>query len=80
MTGTSTNGTQYPIVTGEGKGIKGSIFLRTSESVKTWQDFKDESYGLIPTQVLVEGTFTANAAQPKDFGTLSTAVGKSKEF
>lgn len=80
VTGTSTNGTQYPIVTGEGKGIKGSIFLRTSESVKNWQDFKDESFGLIPTQVLVEGTFTANAAQPKDFGTLSTAVGKSKEF
>lgn len=80
VTSTSTNGLQYPIVTGEGKGIKGSIFLRTSESVKNWADFKDESYGLIPTQVLVEGTFTANAAQPKDFGTLSTAVGKAKEF
>lgn len=80
VTSTSTNGLQYPIVTGDGKGIKGSIFLRTSKSVKDWGDFKDENFGLIAMQVLAEGTLSANAAQPMDFGTLTTALGKAKEF
>lgn len=80
VTSTSTNGLQYPIVTGDGKGIKGSIFLRTSKSVKNWGDFKDKNFGLIAMQVLAEGALSVNAAQPMDFGTLTTALGKAKEF
>jgi len=80
VTSTSTNGSQYPIVTGDGKGIKGSIFLRTSTSVKNWGDFKDEKFGLLAMQVLLEGEYTQNAAQPIDFGTLTTLPGKAKEF
>ena len=80
VTSTSTNGLQYPIVTGDGKGIKGSIFLRTSTTIKDWGDYKDQDFGLVAMQVLAEGTFAANAAQPMDFGTLTAALGKAKEI
>lgn len=80
VTSTNTDGLNFPIVTGDGKGIKGSIFLRTSKSVKDWGDFKDEKFGLLAMQVLVEGEFTQNAVQPMDFGMLTTLLGKAKEF
>lgn len=80
VTSTNSDGLNFPIVTGDGKGIKGSIFLRTSKSVKDWGDFKDEKFGLLAMQVLVEGEFTQNAVQPMDFGMLTTLLGKAKEF
>ena len=80
VTSTNSDGLNFPIVTGDGKGIKGSIFLRTSKSVKDWGDFKDDKFGLLAMQVLVEGEFTQNAVQPMDFGMLTTLLGKVKEF
>ena len=80
VTSTNSDGLNFPIVTGDGKGIKGSIFLRTSKSVKDWGDFKDDKFGLLAMQVLVEGEFTQNAVQPMDFGMLTTLLGKAKEF
>ncbi|WP_315509487.1 Omp28-related outer membrane protein [Alloprevotella tannerae] len=80
VTSTNSSGLKFPIVTGDGKGIKGSIFLRTSKSVNKWTDCKDEDFGLLAMQVLVEGEFTQNAAQPMDFGTLTAALGKAKEL
>ena len=80
VTSTKSDGLNFPIVTGDGKGIKGSIFLRTSKSVKDWGDFKDDKFGLLAMQVLVEGEFTQNAVQPMDFGMLTTLLGKAKEF
>lgn len=80
VTSTNSSGLKFPIVTGDGKGIKGSIFLRTSKTVNKWTDCKDEDFGLLAMQVLVEGEFTQNAAQPMDFGTLTAALGKAKEL
>ena len=80
VTSTKSDGLNFPIVTGDGKGIKGSIFLRTSTTIKDWGDYKDQDFGLVAMQVLAEGTFAANAAQPMDFGTLTAALGKAKEI
>lgn len=80
VTSANSSASKFPIVTGDGKGIKGSIFLRTSTSVKDWGDFKDKDFGLLAMQVLLEGEFTQNAAQPIDFGMLTTGIGKAKEF
>lgn len=64
----------YPIsITGE--PAKNLLWLRTSSSVTSWVDLN--SYGRLYLQVLLEGEFAQNAAQPANFGECVVCSGQT---
>jgi hypothetical protein len=71
----SDDATQYPVVTTYNAGdIANGLFLRTSASVTDWFDAYGQGFGSLAEQVLVEGTFSNNAATPSDFGEVVASV------
>lgn len=78
VTSVSSSAGQYPIVvTYDAEEQPSALFLKTSNSVPTWEDMSQYGYGNLAMQLFVEGDFASNAASIVGVDELVAAPGQT---
>lgn len=78
VTSVSSSAGQYPIVvTYDAEEMPSALYLKTSNTVPTWEDMSQYGYGNLAMQLFVEGDFAGNAASVVGVDELVAAPGQT---